>query len=439
MKLLGRAIKVPARAELGEDWVVLVRLACRLLRMLLGGLGVEHGQSALRVVLLDQGVEIVGAKPELIQVLLLGDVQRVLAVAELENRPVHVAHGVVVMHGDPLEVLDQAALQIAGAGRLHGRVDQTLAARHAVKVILLGADPGQEAACYIPAGARARLERGKRRKRLPADHRRHAPALEFLLAQHAGDLRHVHSRAFGARDGHHLHVVGGEFFEKSVRQALVDHSRSQPVHLGLHRGIHAGHLLVRPKNLLQAPLELRVRHGIVVCVGQPHVLQGRRATVVFAGVKQVVPPLVTVRRQPQVVHAAREANHLYILGKQSSENAEQLPRGGGSVELVAGVDETVSFRPKLALVQHSRKEFAVLEDDRRLLHTLLAPVLARDLCFRDQVELRPTEGEVPEQGRDNLFARPQLSRLEDRGRQRHHSPSTRAVLVRAQRTIQDLV
>ena len=42
----------------------------------------------------------------------------------------------VITHDERLEVLDQAALQVAGAARLDGGVDEALAPGHAVKVEL---------------------------------------------------------------------------------------------------------------------------------------------------------------------------------------------------------------------------------------------------------------------------------------------------------------
>ena len=48
-----------------------------------------------------------------------------------------VADGVVVVDAQRLQVLDQAALQVARARRLHRRVHQALAPRHAVEVVLL--------------------------------------------------------------------------------------------------------------------------------------------------------------------------------------------------------------------------------------------------------------------------------------------------------------
>ena len=64
-----------------------------------------------------------------------------------------------------LEGLDQAALEVPGAGGLDRGVHQALAPRHAVEVVLLRAQPGEEAVLDIPprAGPRVvRLEAGQR-------------------------------------------------------------------------------------------------------------------------------------------------------------------------------------------------------------------------------------------------------------------------------------
>ena len=47
----------------------------------------------------------------------LGDVERVLAVPELDDGTVRVAHRQVVVHDEALQHLDEAALQVAGSER----------------------------------------------------------------------------------------------------------------------------------------------------------------------------------------------------------------------------------------------------------------------------------------------------------------------------------
>jgi hypothetical protein len=60
--------------------------------------------------------------------------------------------GAVVRHLQRLQVLHQAALQVAGAGGLHRSVHQPLPASHAVEVVLLGPQPSQEAVPDEAAG-----------------------------------------------------------------------------------------------------------------------------------------------------------------------------------------------------------------------------------------------------------------------------------------------
>lgn len=60
--------------------------------------------------------------------------QPVLAVPQLDELPDGVPHRPVVIDHDGLHGLYETTLDVAGLGRLDGRVDQTLSAAHGVKV-----------------------------------------------------------------------------------------------------------------------------------------------------------------------------------------------------------------------------------------------------------------------------------------------------------------
>lgn len=65
------------------------------------------------------------------------------------------------MHAKALQVFHEAALEIARARGFDGRVDQALASRHAVEVVLLRAQPGEEAVGNVPSAARTALVRAE--------------------------------------------------------------------------------------------------------------------------------------------------------------------------------------------------------------------------------------------------------------------------------------
>ena len=98
------------------------------------------------------------------------------------------AHRVVVRDLERLEVLDEAALQVARARRLHGRVHEALAARHTVEIKIGRAHPGEEAVGDVTTRARRELVRSKARRRAARGRERHTPPLELLLAEHDRDL-----------------------------------------------------------------------------------------------------------------------------------------------------------------------------------------------------------------------------------------------------------
>mmetsp|Transcript_9878 Transcript_9878/g.24658 ORF Transcript_9878/g.24658 Transcript_9878/m.24658 type:complete len:470 (-) Transcript_9878:14-1423(-) len=103
-------------------------------------LGVHEVDQRARLVLVDEPEVVARQKPKLVHKFGPPNVQTVLAVVELHHRAVRVAHSVVVVHAQALQLLDEAALQVPAAGRLHGRVDEALTASHTMEVELLRAN-----------------------------------------------------------------------------------------------------------------------------------------------------------------------------------------------------------------------------------------------------------------------------------------------------------
>ena len=96
---------------------------------------------------------VVGEKFKLLRVRVFSHVRAVFPVRELHHGPVAVPHRVVVVHPQRLQVLNHAPLEVAGPRRLHRGVHQTLAASHAVEVILLRPQAGEESILDVPTRA----------------------------------------------------------------------------------------------------------------------------------------------------------------------------------------------------------------------------------------------------------------------------------------------
>mmetsp|Transcript_15235 Transcript_15235/g.35011 ORF Transcript_15235/g.35011 Transcript_15235/m.35011 type:complete len:818 (+) Transcript_15235:946-3399(+) len=142
-------------------------------------------------------------------------VHAVLAIEELQHLALRVAHCTVVLDGDVLHRLDEAALDVPRLGRLHRRVDQPLATAHCVEKELLRGEAPQvrvldEAARLWPV-----VVLGEVRQRAVEETVRDALALNVLLADARNHLRDVNEGALGARGDHVLHVV--RLLQRSLR------------------------------------------------------------------------------------------------------------------------------------------------------------------------------------------------------------------------------
>ena len=79
--------------------------------------------------------------------------------------------------------------------------------------------------------------------------------------------------------------------------------------------------------------------------------QRRLAALVAAVGQQLAPLGVAALREHEVVHAAGEGVVLQVLGEEPTEDAEELARRLGTVDLEDRVDETVRRRSELGLVE----------------------------------------------------------------------------------------
>ena len=92
---------------------ILVWLLQRALHVIRGFLDLHRRLQLHGVVATAIAFKVLHSKVEAIEIFALGDVQSVFAVVELEHEAVAVAHCLIVLHRNALEMLDQAALQVS--------------------------------------------------------------------------------------------------------------------------------------------------------------------------------------------------------------------------------------------------------------------------------------------------------------------------------------
>mmetsp|Transcript_24752 Transcript_24752/g.86164 ORF Transcript_24752/g.86164 Transcript_24752/m.86164 type:complete len:1050 (-) Transcript_24752:600-3749(-) len=393
-------------------------------------------------------------------------VDGVVAVHKLHDAAVGVAHRVVVVDLQVLQVLHQATLQVAGARGLHGRVDQTLAPRHAMEIVVLRPQPREEAVGDVAARARRRVERHKRRQGLAGRHARHAPALEFLLAEAARNHRVVDQRALGAGEDNERQRVLREQLHLPARQALLDHIRvdgrqraldgvvelraSQVRRVLIERLAarhaltdHGAHRVARRERNARSPLadlgsgrrrvnSLRLAGrglagGVLHGGGRAAPLSGHLDAFAVHRFHQSCPRALGLGRQQQVVNGARRRRLLQEHREQARERRQQRARRVRAVELVHGVHEAKGRGADLRLVEHAREELVVADAHEVVarvagLGARRAPQVGLDLALAVHVEVARRLGQVArereQQRRDDLLARPERRRLQYCRRQR---------------------
>ena len=123
----------------------------------------------------------------------------VVAVGELDDGAVRVAHGHVRVRGESLEAFDELPLDVAALARLHGRVHEPLAAADGVEEVVVGREALHEGVAHHAAGLGGVLARREAGQRPVADGARDALPLYVLLAQAGHDLQDVHVGPLRAR------------------------------------------------------------------------------------------------------------------------------------------------------------------------------------------------------------------------------------------------
>lgn len=337
-----------------------------------------------------------------IEMRLLGHVERVLTVVELDDGRVRVSNRVIVVNSNTLEMLDETSLKVTRTRRLDGRVNEALSTGHAMEVILLRSDARQESVGDVTTGSGGRLERLERRQRLARDHRRDSTTLERLLTEDGRDHGSVGGGSLGSRDGHHLHVVIREGLDELVgnhRRVDLGGRSSEP---SLHDVVETSHESVISKDLLESNLKVEVDFGIVWIgvLAQTDVSDGCLLALGVNVAKHLGSLNLTRRREHEVVHSASESARLEVLGEESREDREQLARRRRTIDFHRRVNESVRDGTKLGLVEDSDEELAIDEKDLVLLR-VGTPKLVLDLVLGGEVKTLSVFGlDVKENGRN---------------------------------------
>ena len=161
--------------------------------------------------------------------------EAVLAVAQLDEVVHRVAHRAVVLDHDALHGLDEATLDVASLGGLHGRVDETFTTAHGVEEELAGCEADEVGVLDETFGLRRVVVLDEVRQGAMLEAEGYALALDVLLADAGDHLRDVDLGALGAGVHHRLEVV--ERGEKLLggRAGLVARLVEDLVHLVLER------------------------------------------------------------------------------------------------------------------------------------------------------------------------------------------------------------
>mmetsp|Transcript_47486 Transcript_47486/g.103051 ORF Transcript_47486/g.103051 Transcript_47486/m.103051 type:complete len:533 (+) Transcript_47486:1687-3285(+) len=275
----------------------------------------------------------------------LGRVQAVLAGDKLHHALINArAHRMVVRDGQRLQVLDQAALQVARSRRLDRRVNQTLPPSHAVEVKLGGAYPGKETVGDVPASACGEVVRQEARRSGARWREGHSPAFELLLAEHDRDLREVDHGPFGASGRHEGEGVSRERHGLALGQALSDgvggdrHQRAlesvvelgpslcPPLADGQHRTQRLAQFRVAAFVAVPAstPVVVNLLHGVVLHLCKRARSLGRR---LVRRREESVARQIRLLGQDQVGDTASVPVHLLVPRQQPPQLREKQSRG----------------------------------------------------------------------------------------------------------------
>ena len=150
---------------------------------------------------------------ELVEELGLHDIDTIISIHELNDRAIVIPHSHIVANHKRLKLLDQAALQIAGPGRLNCRVDQTFSSRHTVEEKVLRPKPRDKSVRDVAGCAWIRIKRHETGQCLTVLHARYPTSFKFLLAKQGANLSLIDDAAFGTGLYHGRDHVLRELFD----------------------------------------------------------------------------------------------------------------------------------------------------------------------------------------------------------------------------------
>ena len=307
-------------------------------------------------------------------ILNLGGARAVFAVRELHNEAARVPHSTIVIRHEILHGLDELTLEVAGIGRLHCRINQTLTARHGVKEEFGRCQSLDEGGLDEAACLGAVIVALEMRQRTILETVADALALNRLLAEQRNHLGDVKVRALGtALDHIHHAVIGGQRLEARLAgrtDGLVE--RLEDLALKL--------LLVRATRRIvkQTRVQLKL-HGLDLLLELVHVGGDRGQRI---GVRH------------QIAEAHGEAVVLKVGRHDGLEGVDEIHCHFGAEVVVENVDQGLF---KDVTIQNTLLDLAVVDD-----HVILIG-LAR--LVPDLVAAGDIDG--GQQRRHNLLARPQ--------------------------------
>ncbi|KAH3666447.1 hypothetical protein OGAPHI_003443 [Ogataea philodendri] len=192
---------------------------------------------------------------ELVHVRLLGNIDRVSTIKELDQSSISVSDRVVVRNVNSFQLLSQTTLQVTRVGSLHGSVNQTFSTCHTVEVVLLWTDSRVESVLDVSTSTDVGLEWLEARKRLTGNHHRDSSAFQSLLSKKTHNLRNINVRTLGTRKSHGLHSVRWELLHGSIRNTLGNNLRGDGIDLGLSHSIQNTKLVIHTRDVLRLDVE----------------------------------------------------------------------------------------------------------------------------------------------------------------------------------------
>ena len=333
-----------------------------------------------------------------VRALHLRGLHAVVAVGQLDDPAGAVAHGAVVPQGQVLERFHEPARHVPSLRRLHRGVDEALAAGHRVEEELGGSHPAEERVCDETLRRRGLLAAFEVRQRTLRESIRGSRSPHGLLPDARHHLRDVDGGSLAAAERHdEWGVVARELVEAHVPGGFS------------HRGENSEHL--RLEGLLGvAPRLQRERAPL------------ESLDALVAGAVAAVDHLALLVLQPvprgDVVDADGEA-----AGAEPPRGELRHPVHARR-RLLAAVLAVEDVKQAVLVTAAQRRLAELPAHDLRVLYAHVAVprahvprvpfavVLLRDF----QVDENPVDSPGADQDAEQLFPRPQLHGLDDRGR-----------------------